>query len=110
MLFRFENGMTGYLGTLAATVPTQTIRVFGDKGSAEIRQERNFEFPAARRARPESIDFGPFDKERAELEAFAAAITDGAPYPLPAADAIHGIEVFEAIIKSAELGSTERVG
>ena len=58
----------------------------------------------------EAIDFGPFDKERAELEAFAAAITDGAPYPLPASDAIHGIEVFEAIIESAETGETVAVG
>lgn len=109
MLFRFENGMTGYLGTLAATVPTQTIRVFGDKGSAEIRQERNFEFRPLE-GEAETIDFGPFDKERAELEAFAAAISDGAPYPLPAADAIHGIEVFEAIIESAESGTTVTVG
>lgn len=109
MLFRFENGMTGYLGTLAATVPTQTIRIFGDKGSAEIRQERNFEFRPLE-GEAEAIDFGPFDKERAELEAFAAAITDGAPYPLPAADAIHGIEVFEAIIESAGSGTTVAVG
>lgn len=109
MLFRFENGMTGYLGTFAATVHTQTVRVFGSKGSAEIRQERNFEFRPIE-GEAEAIDFGPFDKERAELEAFAAAVTDGAPYPLPAAEAIHGIEVFEAVIKSAETGATVSVG
>ncbi len=109
MLFRFENGMTGYLGTMAATVPTQTIRVFGSKGSAEIRQERYFEIRPVE-GDDETIDFGPFDKERAELEAFAAAIAGEAPYPLPTADAIHGIEVFDAIMKSAETGSTEKVG
>ena len=109
MLLRFENGMTGYLGTFNATVHTQTVRVFGSKGSAEIRQERNFEFRPVE-GEDEAIDFGPFDKERAELEAFAAGITDGAPYPLPAAEAIHGIEVFEAIIRSAETGETVSVG
>lgn len=109
MLLRFENGMTGYLGTLAATVHTQTIRVFGSMGSAEVRQERNFEFRPIE-GKTVAIDFGPFDKERAELEAFAAAITNGAPYPLPASEAIHGIEVFEAIIQSAETGETVSVG
>lgn len=108
MLFKFESGMTGYLGTMAATVYTQSIRVFGSKASAEIRNESLFE------VRPvegdvEVIDFGTFDKERAELEAFAAAITDGVTYPLPAADAIHGIEVYDAINKSAAAGTTEKV-
>ncbi len=109
MLLRFENGMTGYLGTFNATVHTQTVRVFGSKGSAEIRQERNFEFRPVE-GEAEAIDFGAFDKERAELEAFAAAITDGAPYPLPASEAIHGIEVYEAIIESTETGRTVSVG
>lgn len=108
MLFTFASGMTGYLVTLGATVPTQRIQVFGTKGSAEIRQERYFEFRPVE-GETESIDFGPFDKERAELEAFAAAVSDGVPYPLPADEAIHGIAVFEAIAKSAESGAVETV-
>jgi len=109
MLFRFENGMTGYLATMGATVFNQTVRIFGSEGSAEIRQERNFEVCPVE-GENETIDFGPFDKEKAELEAFAAAITGGPAYPLPAAEAIHGIEVFEAVMKSAETGVTEKVG
>jgi predicted dehydrogenase len=42
MLFRFKNGMTGYLATLAATTPTQRIEVFGTQGSVEIRNELSF--------------------------------------------------------------------
>ena len=108
MLFTFENGMTGTLVTLSATVMTQRIQVFGTEGSAEIRQERHFEFRPIE-GEAETIDFGPFDKERAELEAFAAAAGGGAPYPLPADEAIHGIAVFEAIAKSAASGTVEAV-
>lgn len=108
MLFTFESGMTGNLVTLGATVPTQRIQVFGTEGSAEIRQERYFEFRPVE-GEAQSINFGPFDKEKAELEAFAAAIAGKAPYPLPANEAIHGIAVFEAIVKSAASGTVEAV-
>jgi len=101
MLFRFKEGMTGYLGTLAATTPTQRIEVFGSKGALEIRQERNFTFRPID-GEPEVKTYPAFDKERAELEAFADAIEGKAPYPLATADAIHGVAAFEAIVKSAE--------
>ncbi|MBT5810218.1 MAG: Gfo/Idh/MocA family oxidoreductase [Rhodospirillaceae bacterium] len=109
MLFRFDSGITGYLGTIAATTATQRVQVFGSEGTAEIRQERYFE------ARPmkgeaETIDFGFFDKERAELDAFAGAITGDAPYPLPNEQAIHGVAVFEAIMEAAISGDTVAVG
>ncbi len=101
MLFRFKEGMTGYLATLAATTPTQRIEVFGTKGALEIRQERHFTFRPID-GEPEVKTYPAFDKERAELEAFADAIEGKAPYPLPTDDAIHGVAAFEAIIKSAE--------
>ncbi len=108
MLLRFQNGMTGYLATLAATTPTQRIEVFGTKGTIEIRNERFFTFRPIQ-GEPEHTDYPPFDKERAELEAFAAAVAGKAPYPLPNDEAIHGIAVFEAIVKSAETGKTAAV-
>lgn len=100
ILFRFENGMTGYLGTLAATVPTQRIEIFGTKGSIEIRGELSFtHYPIEGPA--ESTTYPKFDKEKAELEAFAAACAGGPAYPLPTDEAIHGVAVFEAIVESA---------
>jgi len=102
MLFRFKEGMTGYLATLAATTPTQRIEVFGTKGALEIRQERHFTFRPID-GDPEVKTYPAFDKERAELEAFADAIEGKAPYPLPTGDAIHGVAAFEAIVKSAEM-------
>jgi len=35
MLFRFENGATGYLGTVIATAETRRLQVFGANGWAE---------------------------------------------------------------------------
>ncbi len=91
-----------------ARVLVNSEQVFGSAGTAEIREERHFE------ARPmngeaEAIDFGPFDKERAELDAFADAITGSAPYPLPNDQAIHGVAVFEEILESAVSGETVAV-
>jgi predicted dehydrogenase len=109
MLFRFESGITGYLGTIGATTATQRVQIFGSEGTAEIRQERHFE-ARPMHGEPEIVDFGPFDKEKAELEAFADAITGTAPYPLPNDQAIHGISVFEAVMKSVVSGETVAVG
>ena len=39
---------------------------------------------------------------RSELEAFADAVERGVTYPVPPEDAIHGIEVMEAAIRSGE--------
>jgi len=108
MLFKFENGMTGYLGTLGATVPTQRIEVFGTKGSIEIRNERQFTFRPMT-GDPQPTEYPLFDKEKAELEAFAAAVADKAAYPLPTGEAIHGAAVFEAIVKSVETNEPVQV-
>jgi predicted dehydrogenase len=44
------------------------------------------------------------DTVRAELDAFAQAIGGEAPYPIPIAEVIHGVAVFEAIDRSAASG------
>ena len=109
ILLHFENGMSGYLATLAATPPAWRLHVFGSNAWVEIRDESRFESRSLK-GNPEVIDFPPIDKERAELEAFATAITGDLAYPVPLADAIHGIAVFEAINRSAESKVTVSVG
>jgi hypothetical protein len=49
----------------------------------------------------ETHRFPPCDIERAELEAFAAAVAGGAPYPVPLVEVLHGISVFEAVVASS---------
>ena len=109
ILLLFENGMSGYLATLAATPSAWRLQVFGSKAWVEIREETRFESRPLK-GKPDVIDFPPIDKERAELEAFAAAIVGDPAYPVPLADAIHGIAVFEAINRSAESRATVSVG
>ena len=48
------------------------------------------------------IEYKGFNTLLAELEAFAAAIRGEQAYPIPPADILHGIAVFEAIVRSAE--------
>jgi predicted dehydrogenase len=50
-----------------------------------------------------------FDMLNAELTAFARAIRDGTPFPVPIADVLHGMSVFDAIIRSARSGAIEAI-
>ena len=45
----------------------------------------------------------------AELEAFAASIGNHRRFPTPLTEILHGVEVFEAALRSAASGRTERV-
>jgi predicted dehydrogenase len=103
VLLRFSSGATGYLGTVAATAAEWRMQIFGSKGWIEVRDDSRLQARLLDNE-PETIDFGHFDKERAELEAFADAICDKTPYPLPLDQAVHGIAVFEAIAHSATTG------
>jgi predicted dehydrogenase len=103
VLLRFRSGATGYLGTIAATSPEWRMQVFGSKGWIELRDDSHLQARMLD-SEPETIDFGRFDKERAELEAFADAIAGKTPYPLPLDQAVHGIAVFEGIAHSANAG------
>ena len=50
--------------------------------------------------------FDVISTECAELEAFAEAVSGGAPYPLPVAEAVHGSALLEAIVRSASSGES----
>ena len=45
----------------------------------------------------------------AELTAFARCVRDGAPYPVPIEDVLHGMSVFDAVVRSARTGKIETV-
>jgi len=57
----------------------------------------------------EHLDFAGFDMLKAELTAFARAITDKTPYPVPLADVLHGMAVFDAVVESAKTKKIVRV-
>ena len=121
ILFRFKNGMSGYMANMLATAPSFRIQGYGLGGSFEIRKPdlSSFEFVpngdgpitgATGENKTVTKDFTGFDMVNAELEAFAAACAGGDAYPVPDTEVIHGIAVLEAIVKSAESGTPQKVG
>lgn len=100
MLFDFASGMTGAFTTLIATPPMWRLRLLGTKGWAEMLGEDRL-LVSEGTGLLQEIFFPATRTERLELEAFAAAIEGRAPYPISAEDAIHGVAVLDAVIRSA---------
>ncbi|MDP6876535.1 MAG: Gfo/Idh/MocA family oxidoreductase [Alphaproteobacteria bacterium] len=110
----FANGCTGHLTTVSATNLLWRISVFCTGGWAEMRDQDKLEissiadgtttqtFPGFEYPAPATI--------RAALEAFAADVSGGPPYPIPAADIEHATKALAAIVTSAETGETVSLG
>lgn len=108
MLFRFASGMTGYLATLTVTANIWRVAVFGTKGWAEMRGYNRVVVNLIESGERVE-DFGPIDIERAELDAFADAVTGKGPYPVPNDEVVQNVAVLEAIVTSANEGRVVRV-
>jgi len=109
MLFRFSNGTTGYLSTIMATGHIWNIHVFGTKGWVEMRGQQTLVFSDLD-GKETVREYEAVDIERAELEAFAAAVNGGAAFPVLPDDAVHTTAVLEAVTRSAETGQRVAVG
>jgi predicted dehydrogenase len=57
----------------------------------------------------ESPDFDQLDTLRAELVEFARCITEKAPYPVAMDQVLHGMALFDAVVRSAQSGKIETV-
>jgi predicted dehydrogenase len=101
VLFRFESGATGYLSTVAATGRMVRVQVFGSRGWLQFMDHQPVLERADLDGRVTRTEFPTPDIERLELDAFARAVAGTAPYPVPVDDAVHGIAVLEAVIRSA---------
>jgi predicted dehydrogenase len=125
MIFKFKNGISGYLGTFTATGPGFSFQVFGSKGfvrldglthvagaSSEERRTKLFagcKFVPAK-GDAETWPTPPFDCARAAIEGWVKAAQGGEPYLISTEQMIHGAAVTEAIVRSAEKGgSVEKV-
>ena len=111
VMLGFRSGVSGTLFCSLVTAVSYRVAAFGTKGMAELlTPELDFRFsatpgamPAGRHAAavPEIIERHGFNALKAELEAFAAAIAGGPPYPIPPDQILHVVAAFEAIIRSA---------
>jgi predicted dehydrogenase len=120
VMLHFESGATGSIFCSVATATNFSFMLYGSKGLAEISKPnlQRFRFvPTSDHpptgpitAPPDQISEHPgFDMLNAELNAFARAIGDGTPYPVPIDDVLHGMSVFDAIVRAAKSDKVEPV-
>jgi predicted dehydrogenase len=114
-MLRFEAGATGLIFCSVATATNFEFAVYGTQGLAEISRPdlSRFRFAPIATVAPtglvpappdEILQFSGFDMLHAEMTAFAHSIRDGNPYPVPIADVLHGMAVFDAVVQSAKRG------
>ena len=103
-LFKFANGMSGFLGAVRATPIYWRVHVFGSDGNAEALGESELVL-RLKGKKMESRTFEQIDSVRAELEAFADAVAGRAPYPITPKEMVNAIGAFEAITRSLERGA-----
>src|SRR3954452_14624189 len=113
MLFRMQDGMSGYLGTMTATGPGFSFQVFGSAGSVRLEGMTHVAGASSEERRTRlfgTCKFQPIkgpadvweadrlDVTRAALEAFARAAGGGEQYLIPVDEMIHGAAVTEAVV------------
>ncbi len=111
VMFGMKNGMSASMVCSLVTTVSYRLAVFGTKGSGQLLTPNlDFHFtptpsgpPTGRNVAlpPEIIEHRGFNALLAELEAFAGAINGDKPYPIPPEQVLHGVAVFEAIVRSA---------
>jgi len=120
VMLHFESGATGLLFCSVATATNFSFTLYGSKGLAEISKPalQAFRFVPTSDVAPTGPVTAPpdlvsehagFDMLEAELTAFARTIRDGTPYPVPITDVLHGMSVFDAIVRAGKSGRIETV-
>jgi predicted dehydrogenase len=113
IMLSFASGATGLLFCSVATATNFEFTAYGTDGLAEISRPDLSRLrlapiatapPTGRVPAPpdEILEFPGFDMLHAEMTAFARAVRDGAPYPVPIGDVLHGMAVFDAVVESAK--------
>jgi predicted dehydrogenase len=108
VLFRFANGISGFLGAVRASPLYFRVHVFGDEGSVEALDETRT-IIRLKGGKTEVKDFPKIDSVLAEMDAFADAVSGVAPYPITTGEMVDTIASFEAVIRSIAAGDTIRL-
>ena len=103
VLLRFKDSTSGLFGAVRASPFYWRVHVFGDEGSVEALGETRI-VVRSRGGASDVCDLPPRDSLLAEIDAFADAVTAGAPYPITPREMVDTIEAFEAITRSLALG------
>lgn len=107
-LLTFNSGVTGQLTTLHATGEIWRLHIFGSKGWMESRGDADL-VVAGLEGEPKRIELVRADKERAVLEEFAQAASQGKASVIDPAEIVNGVAVLEAIVESSDSGQTVKI-
>lgn len=107
VLFKFENGISGFLGAVRPSPVYWRVHVFGDQGSAEALGETEL-VVRGKGGKVERCKYPAIDSLRAEFDAFADAVAGRAPYPISMDEMVQTVATFDAIIRSIDSGKSER--
>ncbi len=118
VVMQHKNGVTSSFNCSIAAAANYRVAVYGSRGLAETEGNLDgFRFsPAPDKpghpppTKPEVIDHKGINPLKVGLEAFAAAVGGAAPFPITNEQIVHGVAVFEAIVKSAQTGQPVKVG
>jgi predicted dehydrogenase len=120
IMLQFAGGASGLMFCSVATATNFQFIAYGTGGLCEVSRPNlsRLRFaPAATQAptgqipapADEIVEFASFDTLHAEMNAFARAIREKKPYPVPIDDVLHGMAVLYAIVASAQSGETVTV-
>ena len=120
VMLNFESGATGLIFCSVATATNFSFTLYGSKGLAELSKPnlQTFRFvPTSTQAPTGPVTAPPgeagehpkFDMLNAELTQFARAIREKRPYPVPVEEVLHGMSVFDAIVRAGQSGRIEPV-
>jgi predicted dehydrogenase len=112
----FQSGATALLGAVLATPFMGRLALLGSKGWMEIRDRSHPENSTGwdvtsvhRDETPVTALYPPHLAVRDNLEAFARAVLDEAPYPVTLDEMLLNVRSFEAIQRSVKSGRIEKV-
>lgn len=109
--FSFESGVTGFMCNIATTPFHSAIKVFGDKGWGEARENSNVDIPEPATLTTRWLDeelttqtFASQNVVKANLEQWADAAAGKGGYRFTPDHLLHNVEILQAIVASAETG------
>ena len=94
-------GVSGTLAMVRSTPAYFRLHAFGRRGSAEALGRTELVLRRSG-AEPQRSILPPIDSVRVNLEAFADAVADGTPYPIPTSEMLDTVAAFEAIAEAAK--------
>ena len=117
LLLGFESGATGLLFCSVAATPHYRMAVYGTGGLGEVLGHQMPVYRLTPAAEPGALHAGPpqeiqtpgFNMLTAELTEFARCVQQQRAFPTPLAEILHGVAVFQAVLRSARTGETVRV-